>query len=663
MKTGAMIGGAIERIEKRRLKDADWTRAAEELDLEPVDLLTIGDLGGDEPFAAVAAALFGAMHRGSLCLPLDPTVLANDLAVFGPAGHGLARDFLATLAANGYAEFVTTADVTTAPGFLPLVHLRASPTAPGFLYFHALFLRDQELHRLMAPLLGAPADSAALLPTGLAAAAEEVFTRSPIQREDVPIRFNREQVAAAILGACRPLTIVSGGPGTGKTSIVVALLRLAARLGTPPERILLAASTGLAAFRLRESIVRSLSTIVSPSPADLSLGSIAARTLHRLLGFLPTRGRFRHHRNNPLDADLVVIDEVSMVDAGLMARLLAALSPGTRLVLLGDRDQLPSVESGAVLAWLMGGGKAEFSAGTVKALSGLGLDHDFAALAQAAPTAPAADRIVLLEENYRSEKRIQASASMVRSGLLEPVKIMPGVGSPRDRFDGSGWLRDATGRGAFDTARVWLRERLLSDDRYPKLLAKAASVADFESLEADPDLLKEILEASCAAQILTALHAGPYGCAGINRELVAAFGPVLDPGGRGERTAGLPLIVLENDYRLDLYNGDRGVILRTGAGYRAVFRRESGFRSVPLGLLPTHAPAFAVTVHKSQGSEYDEVLIVLPAHGGERLLSREILYTALTRARRSALLFASESAFQLALSRRAERLSGFYCEA
>ena len=533
------------------------------------------------------------------------------------------------------------------------------------------------------------------------------------------------QKAALALALRQRFLIISGGPGTGKTTSVLTILRCLARLGCQPQRMLLAAPTGRAAYRLTDSIRGGLRALQEsagalPKPDDALLG-LEACTIHRLLQYRPSRHDFAHHAGNPLQADVIVIDEVSMVDAGLMASLLEALPPEARLIFLGDKDQLPSVEAGAMLADLIPQTEApNYSADTAQWVR---------TVAQVQwpplPSPPAGeggvrvpqgepqDHVVVLTQNYRVADTNIVEAVKCLTGLPSQKAIEAGLFAKRafpqpvgDAEDDSKtlsclWPADAPGATGYHFIELtpeWASRghwsRLLQSwawhhylrsagfqpaprgeggRSYRDLLLQAAAQADFHRFDCiSPELARDILSCVRNAQILTILRHGRFGCTRVNAVLMQYLAPKLDRYPAPGWFSGLPILITRNDYEMNLFNGDSGVILRDRNGlYRALFERRqlsAGIECLALDRLPPWEPALAITVHKSQGSEYAEVLLVVPpADAAEtpaeelpapRLLTAEILYTGLTRARRLALLCGTKSVVMQAATRRVERASG-----
>ncbi|WP_147654129.1 exodeoxyribonuclease V subunit alpha [Vulcaniibacterium gelatinicum] len=510
----------------------------------------------------------------------------------------------------------------------PAADAEADPTRPLVLEAGLLYLRRyreherrlaQDLRRIAAAGEGT-APAAALAPLFAA-----LF---PHAHED------DAQARAAALALRRRLLLITGGPGTGKTTTVARLLLLLvaqARLeGAPAPRIALAAPTGRAARRLAESLQRGLAglrALPGVAPELCAAVPAGAQTLHRLLGLRPDRPQARYHATQRLPCDVVVVDEASMVDLPLMARLAEAVATGARLVLLGDPEQLPSVEAGDVLAAICA------AAGAGDALA----DADARALAPllgaaaVAPetAAPLAGHRVHLRRGYRQAESLELAplAEAVRTGEADAALALLRAGG----LSGVRFHEDV-----HDPLAGPLREALLAPWR---ALAQAR----------DPDSALALAARQC---LLTALRDG---AARLNARIEEALaGPRRAPYFHGRL-----LLVTENDHRQGLFNGDIGVCLHEASGgTRVWFAGEDGTpRAFHPAALPAHASAFALTVHKAQGSEFDTVWLLLPRQDA-RVLSRELVYTALTRARRALHLCGDADALGAALARRAQRVSG-----
>lgn len=430
------------------------------------------------------------------------------------------------------------------------------------------------------------------------------------------------QRAAAERAVERAFCVISGGPGTGKTSTVVKILALlieqALALGQPAPRIRLLAPTGKAAARLSESIKHARLEL-SCTPSVQSAITDEASTIHRALGGSGGSGhQFRFNREHPLAVDVVVVDEASMVDLALMARLIAAVPLKARLILLGDKNQLASVEAGAVLGDICGAG-----------------------LPATATTAPIAPCIVQLTRSYR-----YAPDSGIRQ------------------------LADAINRGDAQRTLEILRDPALADVSLIETAPSSALPARLFTAAIESFLpffvaegVERKLEALDHFRVLCAHRRGSHGQLAVNAGIEAALrrAAVITSGSASEHYAGRAVMVTENDYQARLFNGDVGVLVRDREDptrLRACFAGAGGEpREVSAARLPPHESAYAMSVHKSQGSELDEVAVLLPSEPSP-LLSRELLYTAVTRARKRVVLYANPDVIRLAVGKSIERASG-----
>lgn len=488
--------------------------------------------------------------------------------------------------------------------------------------------------------------------------------------------LDRQQLAA-VFAALRGLTLLTGGPGTGKTSTVRAVLALLwcqRRAEGPasdlsPLRVGLAAPTGKAAARLTESLRSGLTPFLQKASGALPPGAtldelrsfyegLRPQTLHRLLVFQRARPtRFRHDRERPLPHDVVVVDEASMIDLALMAKLVDAVRPTSRLLLLGDPHQLASVGAGSVLADMLDGGRdpslvlTPAFAKQVRDASGLTVRGRKAAGTQR----PLGDCTVALVHNHRfpADSPLGRLASAVLTSEDDPAPAFAALPELSDAPDAPVGRLAHGARGALPAEA---RRRILAGYR-PYLERLLAGPRPNETLEA---FHAAVLEAFGRFRVLCAHRRGALGVAGFNERIerllareLAGFVPE-DP-----FYLGRPILVRRNDYVVRRYNGDFGIVVENERGERTVaFPGEDGrVEYLAPVRLPLHQTVFAMTIHKSQGSEFDEVLVVLPAHSSP-ILTRELLYTGVTRGRKRVALLSSDEILAETLKRRVERASG-----
>ncbi len=397
------------------------------------------------------------------------------------------------------------------------------------------------------------------------------------------------------------LCIISGGPGTGKTSTVVRIIGLLLQILGPNQEVALAAPTGKAAMRLKVSIGNSLASLPFAEEIIKKIPTEAG-TLHRLLGVQRNSTQFRHHRENPLSQDVVVVDEASMVDLAMMSKLVDALKPEARLILLGDKDQLASVESGSVLADL---------------ISSL------------------PDNTVELKKSYRFDTGIKQLALHINKGEGEDAWSL----LLNDRIDNVNLLQTSLSAHA--------------GSHYTDYMAKVSKVKALGQQQ-------EIFHAFSRFRVLCGVRRGMYGVEGINKRIehyltrmgYDCFSETWYPG--------RPVLITRNDYSLGLYNGDVGICLPDpdDGVMKIWFEQADGSLKHYLPFrLPQCETVYAMTIHKSQGSEFDEVLVVLPEEDS-LILSRELIYTAVTRAKKDVRILAEKEIFKVSLARKVQRFSG-----
>lgn len=449
---------------------------------------------------------------------------------------------------------------------------------------------------------------------------------------------NWQKIAAAV-ALTRKTAVISGGPGTGKTTTVAKLLAALIRLNPGALRIQLAAPTGKAAARLTESLGRALQDL-AVSDEERRRFPAEATTLHRLLGAQPDTQRLRYHAGNPLHLDVLVVDEASMVDLSMMAKLIAALPAHARVVFLGDRDQLASVEAGAVLGDICRCTESGYSLARAEQLALLtgctlqGSDDGQAPVVR--------DSICLLQKSYRfdASSGIGQLAKAINLGDAEQVR--------------------AVFAAAHDDVSY---QTLNSAEAYQVMLDEVAQgYQPFLQLirqQADP---AEVIAAFGRYQLLCALRDGPFGVQGLNQRIeqrLMQLQRIRRPGIGSRWYAGRPVMITRNDSALGLFNGDIGITLRDEEGNLKVFfpLPDGSIKAIQPSRLPSHETAWVMTVHKSQGSEFDHTALVMPTQFLP-VLTRELVYTAITRARKQLTIYSEPGVFQRAVQLQTQRRSG-----
>lgn len=446
------------------------------------------------------------------------------------------------------------------------------------------------------------------------------------------------QKVAAAVALTRRISVISGGPGTGKTTTVARLLAALIQTTRQPRcRIRLAAPTGKAAARLTESLGEALRRLPLTDEQKTLLPTEAS-TLHRLLGAQPGSQRMRYHAGNPLHLDVLVVDEASMIDLPMMARLIDALPEHGRVIFLGDRDQLASVEAGAVLGDICAWVNAGYTAGRAAQLERL-TGHPVPA-GESDVAGALRDSLCLLQKSYRfgSHSGIGSLARAVNNGDRHGVR--------------------ATLRQAFEDIVL---HPLSTTEEYEAMLEQSqAGYGRYLQLlreRAEPEAL---IAAFGEFQLLCALRDGPYGVSGVNEQLEQMLNRrrAITLPRHSRWYEGRPVMISRNDSALGLFNGDIGIALERGEGLRVWFPMPDGsIKSVQPSRLPEHDTAWAMTVHKSQGSEFDHAALILPAKIVP-LVTRELVYTAITRAKQRLSIYADEQVLTQSIVARTERRSG-----
>jgi exodeoxyribonuclease V alpha subunit len=450
-----------------------------------------------------------------------------------------------------------------------------------------------------------------------------------------PITSPNWQKVAAFAALTNNFCVICGGPGTGKTFTVAGILALLLEQNKN-LKIKLCAPTGKAAARLQESIRNAKITLECPEDVKEKISGDTS-TIHRLLGYKPHSPYFRYNRRNLLPADVLIVDEASMVPLALMIKLIRAVPDSTKIILLGDKDQLASVEAGAVLGDICEASEinrfTSVFCESYTMVSGEEIKTENHSKSKKALT----DCTVELDHSYRFESKrgIGAVSKAVNEGDVDL----------------------ATALIKNDTSGTIAYSRLPGKD---KLKSAVTSIVDSNyKASFSAQNVEDAYYLFNKVRVLCSLRQGYYGAEAVNHlmERILEKKKLIDSKKKNYR--GRPIMITRNDYSLQLFNGDIGIIWEAESGkLRAFFPNQNGtFRSFAPGRLPEHETVYAMTVHKSQGSEFDEVVLVLPDQESP-ILTRELIYTGITRARKKVVIWMDDLVFKSAVGRQVERTSG-----
>lgn len=593
---------------------------------------------------AILLAALCSWHyaQGNTCVALDKTLTRN---LFGLAYRATETDFLAEIQQK--IDFLPLEQWQRAllgnVAFTqdPIHHI--APLAFQFdaLYFYRIWQDEYRVAQYVKNTL----KNHRTLNFSFEAIREKLSVYFPQHAADID--WQKVAVATAIKS---PFTVITGGPGTGKTTTVTRLLLVLQELYAHKLHIKLVAPTGKAASRLEESIQQALCFLQqSMGLSESLLQSVPqkASTLHSLLGVNAFNDNTRHNAHNPLQLDVLVVDETSMIDLPLMAKLVNALKPETRLILLGDQAQLASVEAGAVLGELAQWSGLPYSneqADYLKQTTG----YDVPSGGEGNPMRDCLCHLTF-SRRFDKDSGIGKLAELVQRGKADESLALFSDYPQELHFhpfhteqSESDLVREVV-QSAVENYRVYLTE----------LRALQGKGADLNKLNEEGKTLAEAIQARFnSTRFLTALRASPLGVENLNKEIALALRRENLLWFRNEQDwyIGKPIMITENDHNVRLYNGDIGLCLAKGKVW-------FGNREVLTSRIPAHEPAFMMTIHKSQGSEFDHTLMVLPTEPNP-VLSRELVFTGVTRAKKQLTVFADEKIWKMAVRQTVQRQSG-----
>ena len=483
------------------------------------------------------------------------------------------------------------------------------------------------------------------------------------------------QRAAVRSAVGRKLFVLTGGPGTGKTTTVLRMLLMLQRRAHQPLSIQIAAPTGKAAQRLVQALRNGKRDLRArddpPLPADWqplldAVPDADALTVHRLLGFQPWRNGFRRNARDPIVADVVVIDEASMIDLNMLRCLLDAVPPQATLVLVGDADQLTSVATGSVLMDIVAALDAEASGDRVRLQHSFRAVRDLVAFNEAVRDGDGdAVAAAIAAAGTRVESRPIETPRQLRDRLAIWADTIARNSTLRTRLPASPHVAD-TGPAPID-GKAAMRKSPAATARQEAAANAPPGATDADRVAVRARAVRDALAALAQRQLLCALREGPFGALAANATLERALRKAWDVPDLSEWYAGRAIMITHNDYAAGLYNGDVGLCLADADGRLQVWFESpravqagahTGVRGFAPGTLPVHESAFAITIHKSQGSEYGSVAVLLPPDADNRILSRQLLYTAVSRAREEVELWTTSAALHAALDRPVQRQGG-----
>jgi len=601
------------------------------LDIHFARLLTRLNNGYMRELALAAALMSSYTRQGHICLDLHAL-----------AGKRIEKDPEAFIlpAVPDWRRKLLESRVVGSPGeFKPLILDQASR-----LYLYRYWQYQQILAEVLASRIGGPAEIAG--PEALKEQLERLFPSNGTEEFDW-------QKVAGFAAARKTFCVISGGPGTGKTTTVAKILALLLEQSSSGKlRIAMAAPTGKAAARLQEAI-KSAKGKLECSERIIEAIPESASTIHRLLGAIRGSPYFRHDRDNPLPVDVVVVDEASMVDLALMSKLLQAVPCQARVILLGDKDQLSSVEAGAVLGDICETGeKAFFSKDFARELQdncSYILDAGF--LVRDTAKRPK-DCIIQLQKSYRfpDDSGIGLLSQSVRDSNAGAAVATLKSG----KYPDIGWIEMQSGRFLSKAIKDQIEEGFRE---YFQAVEKIRACSGGDAYQR----MKEVFDLFERFRILCAVREGSRGVAALNSMVENIFEERHLLRKETKWYVGRPVLIRRNDYNLRLFNGDIGIFLPdifSGADSRVFFKgQEAKFRPFHPLRLPEHETVYAMTVHKSQGSEFEKVMFILPDRDSP-VLTRELIYTAITRAKEKVSLWGSEAIFRTAVARSTRRMSG-----
>jgi exodeoxyribonuclease V alpha subunit len=596
--------------------------ASQKLNVKNIDFFTLFDLCEIEPkiiptiLPGLFLTLFSELSDGSTCIDLNDQRIIELLKAIK---YEKPEKMIEALLKEVNKDKLKSVISNQADKYLPLIIVMRENK--NYLYLNkswtAEFSLNGQLGKFFSKSVGIKLNVNQKL-------LDEIDTQSPIlDNAKSPRKYNDEQKNAIELSLKKSFLVITGGPGTGKTFTLTGILRLLLRCGISITEIALAAPTAKAANRMNDSISENIKTIQAPSKDDLLLLELKSTTIHRLLGLTEYNRESKFSEAYPMPIKVLVIDESSMIDLFLMNTLLSSVDHrNTNIILIGDKDQLPSVDSGAVLADLISGNKS--------------------------------DGVAYLQKTYRSVGHMLEFVHGIKNkikGQPIPIKTFKNIGQFFNDPESSVGLIDWQDLDIFQfkaEIKYWVHQKLKN------------ICIDFSKIKnPDENAIKNYLKGINQTKILSVVNKGAFGVDGINQVCIDEILSLTKSDKEYNYFHGMPIQILRNNDKQELYNGDVGVIIKDEHdSFRAVFARANGLKDFTIDTIPSFQPAYATTIHKSQGSEYNHVLLVIPKDATEMLVTKQLLYTGISRAKTKCLIIATIHDFQKGLDNEIHRITG-----
>ncbi|MCX7821584.1 MAG: exodeoxyribonuclease V subunit alpha [Brevinematales bacterium] len=586
-----------------------FKKVMEEYDLPMVYFYSIKDImeiygKKDDSLLIILLAMFIYLHNGSICIKNNMN-LKNLLSNFGIENpEKVIEEFFKNL--EKYSKIIGE------PGeYKPLIYVKEKKS----LYFEKYYINEKQVNEILQ-----------VRRKGKDPSKEVDQIKSYVN--SIP-NLHQFQRAAVFLSLIKPFLIISGGPGTGKTTIIKHIIDYLIKNKILNEKeIAIATPTGKAAQRIKEIIAEY---------------SIETSTIHRLLKYNYSTNSFYYNSDNKLPYKFIILDEVSMVDIILLRHFLLAITEECNLIMIGDKDQLPSVEAGTFIARII---PENYENSFSSLLKGI-VDEK-----HIVPNS--SDSIVLLTQSFRSEKNILSFANIVNQGKKDFSIPEMANNEIQDFMNKNDFIAYYDYKNPLTFKKLYITLLSFQFKKEYFNIFEAFKKIESKEVEKEIDLIKDIFKNVESFKILTLTNVGFFGCDRINEEFAEYLKNKLNK--KNYLFSGIPIIINKNDYNLNIFNGNVGVIAEFKDGLKTIFLSKE-VKIISPDILPDFSLAFSITVHKSQGSEYDRVIVAIPQETKSSILSRQILYTGITRAKKAVLIAGNKEQIVKSINNSIERES------